>query len=336
MTVRRCTVVTLLVVAHCVTASRCCYAADRRERIVQVLKRLDQNGDGQLAPDEVPASARTLVRQIAQRAKLDPAAPLSIEAVERFVLGRHGDTSPGKEASGIKAPSNQSSGKPDERPDRVRGFGEPDEVAKVPGFDVPLDKGADNNSAAASRLSFSSSRRSSSSKSSASSSKIRDYAKSLVKQYDKNKNGVIDRDEWRAMRGDPEKDDLNNDGRLTVDEVVARLESYSSGGATTASRPTSTNRSVRRGSYIGRAPSEKGQNRYRAVPPIERLPRGLPDWFARNDANGDGQVAMSEFAATWTNAKAEEFASYDRNHDGVITPGECLEASKDKEKAAKK
>jgi Ca2+-binding EF-hand superfamily protein len=338
MNVHRAAFVIFLVAAQCATASRRGDAADRRERIVQVLKRLDQNGDGQLAPDEIPATAQSLVRQIAQRAKLDPAAPLSIEAVERFVLGQRGATADDKAVSTAKSASKQSSGKPEERPARVQGFGEPDELPKVPGFDAPLDKAPNTAAAAVNRLSFSSASRSSSSQSSTSSSKIRDYAKSLLKQYDKNKNGVIDRDEWGAMKGDPEKDDINRDGRLTVDELVARLENYGSGGAKTVSRPTGAKRSVSSGSYIGRAPSDKDQGHYRTIPPIERLPRGLPDWFARNDANGDGQIAMSEFAASWTNAKAEEFASYDLNRDGVITPTECLEADKqkaDKEKAAK-
>ncbi|MCL6505314.1 MAG: hypothetical protein K6T86_21780 [Pirellulales bacterium] len=41
------------------------------------------------------------------------------------------------------------------------------------------------------------------------------------------------------------------------------------------------------------------------------------------DANGDGQIAMSEFATTWTDAKVEEFMRYDLNGDGIITAAEC-------------
>jgi Ca2+-binding EF-hand superfamily protein len=62
--------------------------------------------------------------------------------------------------------------------------------------------------------------------------------------------------------------------------------------------------------------------------PIERLPEGLPDWFARNDVNGDGQISMSEYAHTWTSSKAAEFARYDLNSDGIITPEECLKVEK--------
>jgi Ca2+-binding EF-hand superfamily protein len=62
--------------------------------------------------------------------------------------------------------------------------------------------------------------------------------------------------------------------------------------------------------------------------PIERLPKGLPDWFTAKDADGDGQVSMAEFAADWTPAKVAEFSRYDLNGDGIITASECLKAEK--------
>jgi hypothetical protein len=67
---------------------------------------------------------------------------------------------------------------------------------------------------------------------------------------------------------------------------------------------------------------------YRFLSPQERLPRGLPDWFLRKDADGDGQVAMAEYASSgWSEALAEEFTKHDLNGDGVITPEECLKAA---------
>jgi hypothetical protein len=44
------------------------------------------------------------------------------------------------------------------------------------------------------------------------------------------------------------------------------------------------------------------------------------------DANGDGQVAMAEYASFWSDGKAREFARYDLDRDGIITPRECLNA----------
>ncbi len=59
----------------------------------------------------------------------------------------------------------------------------------------------------------------------------------------------------------------------------------------------------------------------------QRLPEGLPDWFLRLDADQDGQISMHEYATTWTDAKAAEFAKYDLNGDGIVTPDECLKVA---------
>ncbi len=64
---------------------------------------------------------------------------------------------------------------------------------------------------------------------------------------------------------------------------------------------------------------------YRVPTATERLPKGLPDWFARNDTDADGQVMMAEYMTEFTEARAVEFAGYDLNGDGIITPEECLE-----------
>jgi hypothetical protein len=58
----------------------------------------------------------------------------------------------------------------------------------------------------------------------------------------------------------------------------------------------------------------------------ERLPKELPLDFARRDANSDGQVAMAEYSASWSDSIAREFNQFDLNQDGFITPKECLKA----------
>jgi Ca2+-binding EF-hand superfamily protein len=50
-------------------------------------------------------------------------------------------------------------------------------------------------------------------------------------------------------------------------------------------------------------------------------PTGLPDWFAKLDTDGDGQIALHEWPA---DRSMEEFAKYDLNGDGFITPQEVL------------
>lgn len=60
----------------------------------------------------------------------------------------------------------------------------------------------------------------------------------------------------------------------------------------------------------------------------KRLPAGLPDWFLRRDTDGDGQLSLSEFAPKATAAERQEFARYDLNGDGLMTPGEVIRATK--------
>ena len=60
--------------------------------------------------------------------------------------------------------------------------------------------------------------------------------------------------------------------------------------------------------------------------PTERLPEGLPSWFSRSDANGDGQISMAEFSSKLTEKDAQDFMKIDGNSDGVITANECLAA----------
>ena len=74
------------------------------------------------------------------------------------------------------------------------------------------------------------------------------------------------------------------------------------------------------------SPKRSGPKSGRFLTPKERLPKGLPEWFLEKDADGDGQVCMAEFASDWTPDVVAEFERYDLNHDGVITPAECLKA----------
>jgi hypothetical protein len=141
------------------------------------------------------------------------------------------------------------------------------------------------------------------------------------------------------MKSEHQSADANKDGIITLDELVAKLQAYSSSSSSSGSRDgrdSTSSGSDRRSwwgskgstsSKDGKTDEKKG---YRLAAPIDRLPKGLPDWFLRNDANADGQIAMVEFASTWTNQMAADFQKYDLNSDGFITPDECLEADKKK------
>ncbi|MEX1042845.1 MAG: hypothetical protein WDZ51_19585 [Pirellulaceae bacterium] len=147
---------------------------------------------------------------------------------------------------------------------------------------------------------------------STSSDKYRSYAENLIKKYDENEDGYLDEGEWGELRvGNPADFDRNNDGKLSLDELAARLASMSQSVAGDNSRVS-----------VG---SSRTSSRF--LTPAERLPRGLPDWFKQNDADGDGQISMGEFTDSWTESKVKEFERYDLNGDGVITAQEALDAS---------
>jgi hypothetical protein len=145
--------------------------------------------------------------------------------------------------------------------------------------------------------------------------RIRTYAESLLRQYDDNKNGRLERDEWTRMRGDWPEADRNSDGLLTLDEIISHLSKYGRGSGSGSGSG-------------GRSAAAGSQRSYRFLSPTERLPSGLPAWFSRSDLDADGQVTLAEFAPTGDSAKVAEFGKYDGNGDGVVTPRECLAAEK--------
>ena len=57
--------------------------------------------------------------------------------------------------------------------------------------------------------------------------------------------------------------------------------------------------------------------------------KGLPSWWAERDIHQNGQITMAEYGAgkTWTDELAADFAKYDLNNDGIITPDEAIKAT---------
>ena len=155
--------------------------------------------------------------------------------------------------------------------------------------------------------------------------KVRQYAESLLKQYDKNKNGTLEKEEWSQMRGNWREADRNGDGVITLDELTAQLSRFSRSGSGGGSSGGSGLGASASSSSAARDSSQRKS--YRFLSAKERLPAGLPEWFARKDADGDGQVTMAEYSREWSEEAAEEFAKYDLNGDGVITPAECIKAT---------
>ena len=141
--------------------------------------------------------------------------------------------------------------------------------------------------------------------------KTRDVALSKMKQFDKNNNFQLEKEEWSQMN-DGEKYDLNHDGIVTLDEMIQYLSGDSGDTSKTPPKPASKT------TYTGGRPG-----RYRSL--AERYPE-LSQEFFQLDRNGDGQIEMWEYSTTWTEAKVREFQSLDLNGDGVITPEEWIKA----------
>ncbi len=310
-----------------------------------MIRQFDTNGDGTITPDEVGQARRPFFERFARRAGLDPTKPIAVTTLRDALVNQGGQPgggsggSPSGSSGGTSGgASGATSGATNPAPSLVPGFGVPSTAPPVPGFGTPLAMSSSSSASAPSSTSSATTSTGSSSSAGSSSasspsaapdpgqmdSRIRAYAESLMRQYDKNKNGVLEREEWSQMRGNWRDADRNGDGVITLDELTAYLSRYSRQGPGGGSSGGGSSGGSSGSSSAARDPSQRKS--YRFLTPKERLPAGLPDWFLRKDVDGDGQVTMAEFASEWTPEAAEEFAKYDLNGDGVITPAECLKA----------
>src|SRR5580704_10732639 len=107
-------------------------------------------------------------------------------------------------------------------------------------------------------------------------------------RYDTNKDGVVDRAEWKAAQEARFKQlDANGDGKLTQDELFART-------------PASGN----------------------SVLPTDRQAQRQSAYFQLLDADKDGVVTLAEFMAQ----ADRNFERCDLNKDARTDPAECRQA----------
>jgi len=341
----------------------------RGERYEFYLQRLDANHNGFLEQHEVEGQGAYLAARLSERAGVQFTYPMPIQAIREGLVRRMGQPAgfpqgppgsfppgaytpgaymPGPYMPGPYMPGPYTPGSPAPMPAMVPGApGGPaaapsttpaptPQTPKVPGFGVKGDSPAVSGfgatagkSGGSPSVSGQSSGGAPSSSSSSSSGeridyRIRRYAESLLRQYDKNKNGQLEKEEWSGMRGDPKAADANNDNVVTLDELSRRLSNYSQ-HRDSSSGPGSHGSGGSSSDSGGDAPKS-----YRFRTATERLPKGLPTWFAQRDADADGQVTMSEYSSTWNEGKADEFTKLDLNGDGIVTPAECLQSAEKK------
>jgi Ca2+-binding EF-hand superfamily protein len=187
-----------------------------------------------------------------------------------------------------------------------------------------------------------------------------DYAKSLVKKYDKNGDGMLQADEQKDLHGPAAGGDLNHDGVITVEELVTHLSSPLPASGPSSASATSSGTSSSDGGHWSRhrhdsdassgdtpkseadkamagrvltgtaggmaSTTKEGDKRhsYRFTTASDRKP-GLPSELKSRDANGDGQVSMSEFSHYWSSSVVADFRRWDLNNDGVITAKEAAQ-----------
>jgi hypothetical protein len=181
--------------------------------------------------------------------------------------------------------------------------------------------------------------------------RIRQWARKLIQDNDKNGNMMLEAAEQGGLGSSSRGADLNSDGVITLDELITHVSPKPAGATTPASSRAAQASSSRFGtasrspeapdsaasrdeqketetSSVGRTRSDtrktgNPQKSYRFTPPSERLPAGLPGWFKSRDSDGDGQVAMHEYSRSWSERTAAEFVRYDKDNDGMITPAEA-------------
>lgn len=165
-------------------------------------------------------------------------------------------------------------------------------------------------------------------------------AEDRMKRYDSDKDGQLTAAELKSGRwsDDPLQYDRNRDGKLNKSELALR---YANRRVDELNKQEAKNdpRSRRSGDSNGwnrsdNQPEGKKETTprfgdaksYRSTVSVKDKTSGLPDFFARSDANADGQVTMNEFSSSWTQETLEEFQKWDLNRDGIILPRECVAA----------
>lgn len=286
-----------------------------------------------------------------RRAGMEPKYPIKVSAIQEGMQNARGNGNRGGGGGGPWGPpqdnSTPSSGaggtaatgetKAANAAPLVPGFGVEQKKVTVPGFDaVPKQVATSATSSSSSGSEESGSTDAPAKTPDQLTEAIRRNAELVFKQNDKDHSGALEKDrgEWADLRGDPTAIDKDHNNVITLEEFTAFK--LAENGVKPAKKGDSGKKAAAATASASSDSAPKAGKTYRILSPTERLPEGLPDWFARNDANGDGQISMSEFTREWTAAKAAEFARYDLNGDGVITAQECLQVEKNLQTDKKK
>jgi Ca2+-binding EF-hand superfamily protein len=313
----------------------------RLDRSEAFLREMDKNGNGILEPDEVPADRRRFLEFMASRGGYEFKLPMAIAEMrkhsEDYYRGRVAGATPGSTSPSAGSPSippsstTSSSSSPKAPGPSVYGFvpgAAPPSVSSFGGTSVP----ATGSTGTALSSSSSSRYRSNPAQTalfeqldSQTQQRIRDLASAVIRKYDKNGNGRLEKEEWPGGRLGT-FDEANRFGGSTIspDELLVHFADYLKRGQLPSDMAAGGSSS----SFASASSQISKPKSGRFLSASERLPKGLPSWFLRLDLDGDGQVTMAEFTRDWSPETAAQFDRYDLNHDGVITPEECLKVER--------
>ena len=140
------------------------------------------------------------------------------------------------------------------------------------------------------------------------------YTRSLIKTYDKDGDGKLNKSEVKKMRRPPVGAATDGDGFVSESELVDNLSGAKKAKKTASS--SSASKSTSSGSKTSSTSSYRksySSSRTRTSSSLDKL-----------DSNSDKQVQMHEFADQWDDETVAEFYQRDKNGDGVITAAEWL------------
>ena len=167
--------------------------------------------------------------------------------------------------------------------------------------------------------------------------KILRIAQQLVQRLDRNSDQKIDAAEWAALASASALPDRDADGTADLQEMADWLARYGRGqrlwlgAVSTGTRPTAApeppttplSAADKTTATVSGNPASRLRSQRFFVPP-EAIPTGLPEWFAARDADGDGQLTLSEYSPHGVPTEVRDFSTWDADGDGVVTASEYL------------
>ncbi len=187
--------------------------------------------------------------------------------------------------------------------------------------------------------------------------KVSRYAQRLMQKYDADRDGQLQAEEWSRMRGNPARIDADRNGAISQDELAGHVAAFGRAHRIRPKRrpppavdlalllaetieiksPDASDEDMpngEEGATADRELTDQDRRELKYFRSVDRLPPGLPDWFIRRDADGDGQLTLAEFAPKAAKTQLDQFARHDLNRDGIITAKEYLRGTARGKKAA--